>query len=95
MISEEDRKRGVQLFVKFNFHSKFYNVFSEMMSMHAYPSGAVMGGHPQLFLQPNMLAGRPATLYKLPPAGHTLMPPVNQYDMLAQGPPRVSHLGIE
>jgi hypothetical protein len=65
-----------------------------MMSMHAYPPGAVMGGHPQLFLQPNMLAGRPATLYKLPPAGHTLMPPVNQYDMLAQGPPRVSRLGI-
>jgi hypothetical protein len=76
----------IQVFAYFQANTKKY--FSEMMSM--YPPGAVMGGHPQLFLQPNMLAGRPATLYKLPPAGHTLLAPGNQYDLLSQAPPRVS-----
>ncbi|XP_065339614.1 G protein pathway suppressor 2 [Cloeon dipterum] len=61
---------------------------SEMMGMHAYTPN-VMGGHAsQLFLQPTMLAGRSATVYKLPPPGHTLLPSVNQYDLLASTPPR-------
>ncbi|XP_046401988.1 G protein pathway suppressor 2 [Ischnura elegans] len=63
---------------------------NEMMNMHGgYPTGAVAlgsGGHPQIFLQPNMsLAGR-MPLYKGPPGhGHTLLPPLSQYEVLPNG----------
>ncbi|XP_071453747.1 G protein pathway suppressor 2 [Hetaerina americana] len=63
---------------------------NEMMSMHGgYPTGAVAlgsGGHPQIFLQPNMsLAGR-MPLYKGPSGhGHSLLPPLSQYEVLPNG----------
>lgn len=64
---------------------------NEMMSMHGgYPAGGVAlgsGGHPQIFLQPNMsLAGR-TPLYKVPPGHgqHTPLPPLNQYEVIPNG----------